>query len=122
MSDIKNNELALRVLLIAFLSFGASGCASTIYQWNGYDSTLYKHYKHPDQTEIFLQEIKQIVDLAENEKRVPPGMYAEYGYLLYQAQQYGEALIYFKQEQERWPESHVIMKKMIANTEKLAKQ
>ncbi len=50
--------------------------------------------------------------------RVPPGLYAEYGYALYEAGQANEALIYFGKEKEKWPESAVIMDKMIRNVKR----
>ena len=102
--------------------FFVSGCASTKYAWKGYDSDLYNHYKDPGQQEKFMEQIKEIIDNAEPKKTVPPGIYAEYGYLLYESKQYAEAITYFQKEKGLWPESKVLMDKMISNTEKLIKK
>ena len=124
MSGINKNQFksSLSAGLVIILSFLVSGCASTRYEWKGYDRTLYKHYKDPAHSEVFLEEIKEIVDYAETKKKVPPGMYAEYGYLLYEAHKYKEAIVYFKKEKELWPESQMLMDKMIINTDKLVKK
>jgi hypothetical protein len=42
-------------------------------------------------------------------------LYAEYGFALYEAGRIDEAVIYFRKEKEKWPESAVIMDKMIRN-------
>ena len=58
-----------------------------------------------------------IVQKAEVEKdRIPPGLYAEYGYALFEAGRLDEALTYYQREREEWEESRVFMDKMIRNT------
>lgn len=98
---------------ILFLSFFVAGCATTKYTWKGYDTTLYRHYKNPDENEKFVMDLKEIIDAGEKKGNVPPGLYAEYGYTLYETKQYDEALVCFNKEYERWPESRVLMQKMI---------
>lgn len=92
------------------------GCASgKRYAWGSYDSTLYAHYKNPQDTQAYLEQLQEIVQSAEAEDRVPPGLYAEYGYCLYENGKVGEAVVYFEKEKARWPESNVLMEKMIRN-------
>jgi hypothetical protein len=100
------------------LSVLAQGCASgTKYAWGDYHSTLYAHYRNPQNLEAHLERIETIVRKAESESpdRVPPGMYAEYGYALYEAGRIEEAIVHFETEKARWPESSVLMEKMIRN-------
>jgi hypothetical protein len=98
---------------ILILSCFIAGCASTKYAWNGYDNALYRHYKNPAENDMFMAKLKKIVDLGEKEGKVPPGIYAEYGYVLYENKQYDQALVYFTKEYEKWPESRVLMQRMI---------
>jgi len=93
-----------------------SSCSSTQYGWRNYDGRLYKYYEKKDQDK-FKASLEKIIRKGENDNRVPPGIYAEYGYLLYESQQYDSSIIYFEKERDRWPESAVFMQKMIRNAQ-----
>jgi len=81
---------------------------------------LYSHYANPQDSERYLERLGQIVQRAEVEKdKVPPGLYAEYGYALFEAGRLDEALTYYRKEREEWEESRVFMDKMIRNTQRL---
>jgi hypothetical protein len=98
------------------------GCApQTRFAWNNYDTTLYGHYKNPEQNEEFVEALKKIVAEAEAAKQVPPGIYAEYGYLLYEQGNNPMAISYLQKEADMWPESRAFMTKMIANIQKTKK-
>ena len=88
-----------------------------MYAWGNYDETLYAHYKNPQDHEKNLENLKALVTEAETTGggKVPPGLYAEYGFALYEAGQTDEAVKYFGKEKEKWPESTVIMDKMTRN-------
>ena len=112
----------LRVLLPLIIAASyAAGCAPrTAYLWGDYDSVLYAHYANPQNSERYLERLGQIVQKAEVEKdRMPPGLYAEYGYALFEAGRLDEAITYYKREREEWEESRVFMDKMIRNTQRL---
>lgn len=105
-------------LALAAALLSASGCAGNrMYAWGNYDATLYAHYKNPQDHEKHLERLKTLVTEAETTGggKVPPGLYAEYGFALYETGQAEEALVYFGKEKEKWPESTVIMDKMIRN-------
>lgn len=111
------------ILLLLVAGAVASGCAhrETLYAWGGYDESLHAYYKHPQERQQFVEALKTVVLQAEQEgKKVPPGVYAEYGYALYEVGQYGPAIEYFKKEQVQWPESRVLMEKMIRNAQRQA--
>lgn len=109
----------LLVVAVMFLFALAQGCAPrTRYAWGKYDSTLYSHYKNPQDKEAHLERLKEIVQEAEAQDRVPPGLYAEYGYALYESGNIREALSYFEKEKAKWPESNVLMEKMIRNAKR----
>jgi hypothetical protein len=107
--------------LLAAIAAAAAGCAPrTAYLWGDYDSVLYSYYANPQDSERYLERLGQIVQKAEVEKdRIPPGLYAEYGYALFEAGRLDEALTYYRKEREEWEESRVFMDKMIRNTRRL---
>ena len=91
-----------------------SGCvATTRYDWGEYEKRLYSYYKHPEDVETFTQELISIIESGEEDGRVPPGIYAEYGYILYLSSKPLEAIQYYEKEKEQWPESAIFMDKMI---------
>lgn len=108
-------------LLLAAIAAAVAGCAPrTAYLWGDYDTVLHSHYANPQDGERYLERLGQIVQKAEVEKdRIPPGLYAEYGYALFEAGRLDEALTYYRKEREEWEESRVFMDKMIRNTRRL---
>jgi hypothetical protein len=65
---------------------------------------------------------KEVIESGESAGNVPPGIYAEYGYVLYEKGNFTEAILYFNKEQTKWSESKVLMAKMISNANKIAAQ
>lgn len=105
------------ITLIMFMAFGALGCVpSTKYHWGNYENSLYRYYKNPSEVEEMAEALAKIIEKGEREGRVPPGLYAEYGYLLFVTGNTGEAVISFEKEKNIWPESSVLIDKMIAAT------
>ena len=105
-------------LVLTAVLLTVSGCAGNrMYAWGNYDETLYAHYKNPQDQGKNLENLKVLLTEAETTGggKVPPGLYAEYGMALYEAGQTDEAVKYYVKEKEKWPESAVIMDKMIRN-------
>ena len=104
-------------LLLTAVLLTVSGCAGNrMYAWGNYDETLYSHYKNPQDQEKHLERLALIVKGAEAEGcKIPPGLYAEYAFALYEAGRTDEAANYFGKEKEKWPESTFVMDKMIRN-------
>jgi hypothetical protein len=112
-----------RIAVLAVSIAALSGCVSqnAMYAWGRYDEALYKHYREPQDREAWVTNLKAIILEAEQEgKKVPPGLYAEYGHALLEEQQYDAAISYFNKEKEKWPESRLLMEKMIHNADRLA--
>jgi len=102
--------------LIASVATLLCGCATTHdkYDWGSYDHSLYVYYKDPATAGDLLQGLDALIKNADSTKAVvPPGIYAEYGYLLLQQGKSKEAVGAFQQEETRWPESKVFMDRMI---------
>ncbi len=105
----------------------AGACApQQKYYWGNYEEQLYGYYKDPEQLESLMLTLEQAIANAEegqiegasldgeNPPILAPGLYAEYGYLLMITNRPSEARRYFVREKESWPESSVLMNKMIA--------
>ncbi len=106
---------ATKYLFIFFLLFSLMGCgAHNRYNWSDYDTKMYKHYKNPAEREDFVRSLKEILDNAEPEDKVPPGIYAEYGFVMYEEGNTQQAILYYQKEATKWPESRAFMTKLIA--------
>lgn len=99
----------------------AVGCTpGPIFYWGNYSQTLYKMKKNPDVKfrETHKQELLKIIEKSKKKKlKTPPGVYCEYGYLLYQDGNTDEALNYINLEETTYPESKTFtqrLKKMIS--------
>jgi hypothetical protein len=93
-----------------------TGCvtANQKYEWGKYDSSLYAYYKDPTKADELAASLAAVIAAADaNRAKVPPGIYAEYGYLQMQQGKNQEAVDSFKQEAAHWPESKVFMDQMI---------
>jgi hypothetical protein len=106
-----------RALFIAsILVLSAGGCATQHqhYQWGSYDPSLYDYYKNPAKVGELSASLQAVIDAADKgHATVPPGIYAEYGYLQMQQGNNQSAVDLFKQEESHWPESKVFMERMI---------
>ncbi|QVM84148.1 MULTISPECIES: DUF4810 domain-containing protein [Novosphingobium] len=99
----------------AFLLVGCAG-QKTMYEWGSYQPALVNYAKNADKT-AFEKELRETIAKAEKKDRVPPGVYADLGYLLMEQGKGAEAATYFVKERERFPESGVFMTKLIAGAE-----
>ena len=105
-----------RVLLAIGALCLLAGCATNQhkYQWGKYDPSLYDYYKDPTKLGELDASLAAIVNAADSNKAlVPPGIYAEYGYLKLLQGNNTQAIDMFKQEEARWPEAKVFMDRMI---------
>src|ERR1700687_629760 len=113
-----------RILPFAAIATAISlqGCKTpAMYPWGNYDEALYAHYKHPQQRDEFVADLKNVVDEAEAKGlKAPPGCYAEYGYALLEEGRRADAASFFKKERKAWPESRAFMDRMIALAERPA--
>jgi hypothetical protein len=109
--------MSVRLLLFASsLAVLLAGCVTNHqrYGWGTYDPSLYAYYKDPTKEAAFAESLAEIISTADsNHARVPPGIYAEYGYLQLQEGKNSAAVELFKQEETHWPESKVFMERMI---------
>jgi hypothetical protein len=109
-------------LYIVILIFFASCAPNTMYSWNGYDQAVLDYYKNPNEREKYIEALSEIIVEAESSGNVPPGLYAEYGYVYFEDRNFDQAIIYFEKEHAVWPESRIFMNKMIRNANLQKKQ
>ena len=101
------------VCLGLVIGAGLAGCAPpALYQWGEYEDSLYRRYVKEDSAgaEAYLRET---IVAAELKSRVPLGVYADYGFLLYRRGDYAGAIVKFEQEKRAFPESAALMSKLI---------
>lgn len=93
----------------------------TLYSWYGYEDATYQYSKKSTE-ELQVKVLEQYQKITDNQKGlrkvVPPGMYAEYGYLLYKTGKTEEGLSFLKKEIELYPESDTYISRIIKQLEK----
>jgi len=99
----------------------SAGCApKKIYYFGNYSSTLYSFEKN--QTDELLlkhqQELETIITKSETKNLpVPPGIYAELGYINLKSNNSKEAIRLFQAESQLYPESKHLMDRLIESAE-----
>ncbi|HLA69094.1 MAG TPA: DUF4810 domain-containing protein [Bacteroidota bacterium] len=80
--------------------------------WGDYSSTLYSYKKTPDEKTLAAHKESLLLIITESPKKklpVPPGVYAEYGYMLVLEGKEAEGLGYLDKELSLYPESGVFI-------------
>ncbi len=111
-----------RLLALAWAAALASACApQPRYHWGDYDAAMYRYYSNPADREAWVASLHTIIAEADQRgDKVPPGVCAEYGYALFEEGQAEASLPWFQREKDTWPESAVLMEKMIRNAKRRA--
>lgn len=104
----------MKVILAITPAILLAGCVSnqSMYEWGSYQSSLTNYTKNSDAAK-FETELRETIAKGERKNAVPPGVYAELGYLLLQSERPGEAAEYFQREKKAFPESATLMDRMI---------
>jgi hypothetical protein len=106
-----------RLCVTGLLAIILSGCAGPkLYYWGDYSETLYANRKTPgDETQLtHIRELEEIIKVSnQRNQRVPPGVYAELGYFYLKTNKSQQAVAYFRQEQQLYPESTILMERLI---------
>jgi hypothetical protein len=98
-----------------------AGCATpTLYHWGSYEDSLYLRERDTSeaaQAKAFTMVEETIKQAEARQARVPPGVYADYGYQLFRQGRRGEALEAFRKEAASFPEARPFMEAVIARVE-----
>lgn len=92
------------------------GCQSTVYDWGSYEQSVQHMYSEKPEAEVAHDRQKLVAEVqktVERKKKVPPGKYAQIGYLCYLSGDRTEARQYFEAEKAAYPESAVLMDSLI---------
>jgi len=113
---------AVKVVCITALVFLAASCGSTkLYSWYDYQEDYYHYLKNADK-ESLDDLIKTYQKIIEKQKEtrgvVPPGIYADYGWMLLEAGKTSEAKEMLAKEIELYPESEVFVSSILKRVEK----
>jgi hypothetical protein len=98
----------------AVMLLALCGCAPQgLFYWGDYESSLYERYveNNGQQTDAYLR--NTITAAEQHQQRVPPGVFADYGFLLFTRGEKANAIAYFQKERALYPESTALMNKLI---------
>ena len=103
-----------KIAVISMFALFAISCTSTkkLYTWYDYQEDYYNYLKNADgeSLEKLLATYDKIIEEQKDTRGVvPPGIYADYGYLLMEKGKTAEAKAMFAKEIELYPESEVFI-------------
>lgn len=112
-----------RLAVIFMFALLVVSCASTkkLYSWYDYQEDYYHYLKNADgesYDKLIATYDKIIAEQKETRGVVPPGIYADYGYLLMEKGKTAEAKAMFAKEIELYPESEVFIGSILKRFEK----
>lgn len=107
-------EALILILFLFYALIFVTGCAmeQPLYYWGNYSQSLYKYKKGPNDENLNTHKLVLLNIIEESNKankRIPPGVSCEYGYLLLKGGKTKEALYYFELEEKTYPESKVFI-------------
>lgn len=114
-AGMRSNRLHGIIIVICCIIFPGACAPRSLYYWGNYEEYLYNNNLKSDPEKAF----NILSEIITNAERTPaaklgPGLYAEYGFMLYKQGKTDEAVIYFSKESEAFPESEPLMNKLIA--------
>ena len=112
-----------KIIIAVFVIMTISSCTTTttLYSWYNYEDITYQYSKRKtDELQVKVLEQYQKLTEKQNGTRgtAPPGLYAEYGYLLYMTGKQEEGLKFLKEEIWLYPESEKYISRIIKQLEK----
>ena len=99
-----------------------AGCQpQTLFFWGDYSKTLYAYKKDPNEKTL-AEHKKSLTEIltqsASKRKRIPPGVYAELGYILIKEGKGQEGMECLDKEIALFPESQIFIAKLKAEFQK----
>ena len=98
-------------------SFCFASCATkTLYSWENYDNTSYNYLKNSDEksTQALIKTYQKLIEKQKGTRQaVPPGVYADYGFILLQADKIEDGKKMLQKEIELYPESKVFIERIL---------
>lgn len=93
------------------------GCNPTqgAFYWGDYSESLYAFKKNPDEKTLDAHKkslLEIITESPKKDMKIPPGVCAEYGYLLLKGGNEKDGLEYLDKEQTLFPESKIFIQRV----------
>lgn len=116
-----------KLLLLTLCLGGVATCivscttATTLYSWYDAEDATYRYTKAATEEALTkaMEQYDKVLHKQNGTRRVaPPGINAEYGYLLCKAGKVEEGLVLLKEEMALYPESEVFISRIIKQLEK----
>lgn len=108
-----------KILFTSLIAIGLVGCAAgpqPLYSWGSYTQQTYLMYNQPEKATPSAQIIKLEAEIEKAKAKklaVPPGLYAHLGLLSLQVNNAQKAVEYFQLERQVYPESTVLMDRLL---------
>ena len=111
-----------KAILLAGVGFLIVSCGTTtaLYDWKGYDDAIYAYVKSPDEKNVqnLIAVYEKMIQSPGGSRQVPPpGVYADYGFLMIRAGENAKALELLKMESTLYPESKPFIDRIIKRLE-----
>lgn len=104
----------LGLLTALFGAAALTACAPTSrFEWGAYEQALYAYSQNPENRGVYKAALETAIERGRARDAVAPGLLAELGYLYLEEGNSVEALKYFREERTRFPESAVLMDRVI---------
>lgn len=105
------------------LLFAMASCSvnKPLYSWGRYEHVSYNYLKNQDDKSVqdLLKTYETLIKNQDGSRQtVPPGVYADYGFLLLQLNKVEEGKAMLAKEVELYPESAALVERILKMTEK----
>ena len=110
---------SLLLTLIAF-AFVSCGTQQQLYNWKGYDDAVYAYTKHSDEksVESLMAVYERMIQNSGGTRKVPPpGVCADYGFLLIEKGKVQEGKELLVKETVLYPESKLFVDRILKRLE-----
>ena len=111
----------LFIAIIVAITLGSCSTTKNLYSWYDYEDTTYQYHKKQTE-ELKIKVLQEYQKLSEKQKGMrgvaPPGLSAEYGYMLYMSGKQKEGLDLLRMEIKLYPESEKYISRIIKQLEK----
>lgn len=107
-----------KIILILTVAILAVSCTAPkqLYSWEKYESASYNYIKNSDEESLttLLENYKKIISEQTGiRKAVPPGIYADYGFILMKKGNVTEGKDMLAKEIELYPESKIFIERIL---------
>ncbi|HOT15516.1 MAG TPA: DUF4810 domain-containing protein [Bacteroidales bacterium] len=106
----------LIIVAVGALLMASCTVENQLYSWYAYDEASYNFLKNNDEKsrQELIENYQQIIEKQRGTRKVPPpGIYADYGFLLLQANKTVEGKALLEKEIALYPESKVFIERIL---------